>query len=105
MIPGAVLAKTSLDKDLMPRPRFPNVSRLSTLLVPHRCSLVVSKRSARHFYHRIKASVPWQRLLAHPPPMTAGARRKISKAKMFPVHAAWPMGFAPSATVAQGVAD
>ena len=105
MISAAVPANTLLDKDLMPRPRFPNVSRLSTLLVPHRCRLVVSKRDVRHFYHRIKASLPWQRLLAHPPPMTTGTRRKINKAKMFPVHAAWPMGFAPSATVAQGVAD
>lgn len=31
--------------------------------------------------------------------------KNFMKAKRFPVHCAWPMGFSPSATIAQGIAD
>jgi len=43
--------------------------------------------------------------MAHPPPRAPGVRRSIYKHPRYPCHQAWPMGFGPSASVAQAVTD
>ena len=67
--------------------------------------LAVSKCDVRHCYHMIKSTRAWQRMLAHPPPPTGKVRRTLRRERRFLVHCAWPMGFGPSATIAQGIAD
>eukprot|EP00974_Lingulodinium_polyedra_P001291 123532-Lingulodinium_polyedra.AAC.1 len=65
----------------------------------------VCKRDIRHFYHRLKCGAKWRPYLAHPRPLGGTpVQRRIFK-KRLPVHCAWPMGFAGSASFAQGVAD
>ena len=53
----------------------------------------------------LKSTRDWQRMLAYPPPSDGRVRRSLDKVRHFLVHCSWPMGFGPSATIAQGIAD
>lgn len=56
----------------------------------------LSKRDARHYFHCFRFSSAWRRWLAVPP-----ARRLGELRPRWLYHRAWPMGFKPSAAVAQ----
>ena len=43
-----------LDPDLLPRPRFAFIPSLRSAYVPGTGRILVSKRDARHYFHRLK---------------------------------------------------
>lgn len=107
MISAAMPANQCLDMSKVPTPRFLELSMLGILAPAGRGRrLVISKRDVRHFYQMLAATAQWQRLLAHQPPLDGRPLgRRTASAAQLPVHCSWPMGFAPSATIAQGVAE
>lgn len=90
IISAAVPANMLLDMSRVPRPRFPNITQVATVKeVPRGSKLLVSKRDVRHCYHKVRASRRWRALRAHPPPEPVGVMKGYTKAKSYPVHAAW----------------
>eukprot|EP00435_Cladocopium_sp_Y103_P061330 s896_g23.t1 len=92
-----------LDPDALPRPRFAFIPSLRGVTVPKDGTVVVSKRDARHYFHRLRIGRRWGRWLCGPPihlPSRSGGARK-----MFPACQSTPMGFGPSAGWAQGLTD
>ena len=86
-----------LDEDKLPRPVFAYIPRLRSLKTRKGRVLRISKRDARHDFHRLRIGKRWRKWLAHPV-----LRANPSLA---PVHCAVPMGFGPAAGFAQGLTD
>ena len=56
-----------LDPDRLPRPRFAFVPSLRTVTVRNRGCVAVSKRDARHYFHRLRIGRRWEKWLCGPP--------------------------------------
>ena len=92
-----------LDPDALPRPKFAFIPSLRGVTVPKHGMVVVSKRDARHYFHRLRIGRRWGRWLCGPSislPVRGGGKRQ-----MFPACQSTPMGFGPSAGWAQGMTD
>lgn len=92
-----------LDPEKLPRPRFAFVPSLRTLTVPSRGCIAVSKRDARHYFHRLRIGRRWEKWLCGPSIMLPD-RRGVPK-EVFPASRSAPMGFGPSAGWAQCLTD
>lgn len=92
-----------LDPLALPRPKFAYVPSLRALTVPQHGAVVVSKRDARHYFHRLQIGRRWQCWLCGPPVkvVTKGGELR----QVYPASRAAPMGFGPSAGWAQALTD
>ncbi|CAK9055594.1 Uncharacterized protein SCF082_LOCUS30033 [Durusdinium trenchii] len=92
-----------LDPSKLPRPRFAYIPALRSVTVPRTGVIAVSKRDARHYFHRLRIGRRWGRWLCSPSielPCRQGGIRV-----MYPAAQSAPMGFGPSAGWAQGLTD
>jgi len=106
MISAVTGVNAMINPRLMPRPRFPNVVQLAVVRCRSDGRLRVSKRDVRHFFHQLRNTPKWRAYLAHPPPkMVRRSLCKVIRPGKIPVHRAWPMGHALSATLAQAITD
>ena len=92
-----------IDPDRLPRPKFAFIPSLRCTTVPKHGLVVVSKRDARHYFHRLQIGKRWQRWLCGPPVQLSDKGGKMIE--LFPASRAAPMGFAPSAGWAQALTD
>eukprot|EP00438_Fugacium_kawagutii_P012044 Skav218186 [mRNA] locus=scaffold5213:236505:243510:- [translate_table: standard] len=92
-----------LDGTKLPRPRFAYIPSLRCVTVPKSGAVVVTKRDARHYFHRLRIGRRWGKWLCGPPITASGGRH--SGEKMYPAAQSAPMGFGPSAGWAQGLTD
>ena len=97
-ISAAMGINALLDRKKLPRPKFGYPPRMRTMRAVRGSVLLKSKRDARHYYHVLKPGDKWKKYLAHPPVWREGK-------KIFPLHRAVPMGFAPAAGWAQCLTD
>ena len=72
MISAVVQTNALLDPRRLPRPRYAHVPRLRSGTVCKHVRLSVSKRDARHYFHRLRLGRGWRPFLAHPPVMRGG---------------------------------
>ena len=86
-----------LDETKLPRPVFAYIPRMRSLKSTPQKVLRVSKRDARHYFHKLRIGKKWRRWLAHP---VLSKKRSLA-----PVHRAVPMGFGPAAGFAQALTD
>ena len=86
-----------LDPRRLPRPTFAYIPRLRSVRTCKGKVLRISKRDARHYFHRLRIGRRWRQWLAHP--------RLHKQPGMVPVHRAIPMGFGPAAGFAQALTD
>ena len=92
-----------LDPDKLPRPKFAYIPKLRAVSVPSSGVIAVSKRDARHYFHRLRIGRRWQRWLYGPPiEMT---KKSGGSSVIYPACQSTPMGFGPSAGWAQGLTD
>ena len=91
-----------LDPELLPRPKFAYIPSLRSLSVPSGGVVAVSKRDARHYFHRLRIGKNWQRWLCGPPVSSSSGR---GSQQLYPASCSAPMGFGPSAGWAQGLTD
>lgn len=98
MISGVVQTNALLDPRRLPRPRYAYPPRLRSTTARAGVRLRISKRDARHYFHRLRLSPQWRPWLAHPPVWLRGKR-------MWPRHCTAAMGLAPSAGWAQALTD
>ena len=92
-----------LDPTKLPRPKFAYIPKLRSILVPSSGVLVISKRDARHYFHRLRVGQRWRRWLCGPPiswKLSSGG-----SGQRFPASCSAPMGFGPSAGWAQALTD
>ena len=80
------------------RPRFGFPPRLRSMMAVRGRYLVVRKRDLRHYFHCLQIGRRWHKFLAHP-------AVSINGENFYPLHMATPMGFTPSAGIAQAVTD
>ena len=92
-----------LDPDALPRPKFAYIPSLRSVTVPKSGLVVVSKRDARHYFHRLQIGKKWQKWLCGPPITIPG--RRGDPRTVHPSSRATPMGFGPSAGWAQALTD
>ena len=92
-----------LDPAKLPRPRFAYIPKMRTVAVPAGGILVVSKRDARHYFHRLQIGRRWRRWLCGPPIQTTSSTGQDGF--RYPASCSAPMGFGPSAGWAQGLTD
>lgn len=92
-----------LDPSLLPRPKFAYVPSLRSTFVPAHGKIVVSKRDARHYFHRLQIGHRWAKYLCGPP-ITHQAGDSHG-GLLYPACRSTPMGFGPSAGWAQGLTD
>ena len=92
-----------LDPEKLPRPRFAFIPKMRCLTVPCSGVVAVSKRDARHYFHRLRIGRRWRRWLCGPP-VLAG-RGAGPAQRRYPASCSAPMGFGPSAGWAQGLTD
>ncbi|CAE7256040.1 unnamed protein product, partial [Symbiodinium sp. CCMP2456] len=92
-----------LDPVKLPRPRFAYIPKMRTVAVPAGGILVVSKRDARHYFHRLQIGRRWRRWLCGPPIQTTSSTGQDGF--RYPASCSAPMGFGPSAGWAQGLTD
>ena len=92
-----------IDPEKLPRPRFAYIPKMRCVTVPSDGVLMVSKRDARHYFHRLQIGKRWHRWLCGPPASVVVGRGRSRQ--MFPASRAAPMGFGPSAGWAQGLTD
>lgn len=93
-----------LNEDSLPRPRFAYIPSLRSVTVPSSGVIKITKRDARHYFHRLRIGRRWGRWLCSPPislPSQSGPRNR----KWYPAAQATPMGFGPSAGWAQALTD
>ena len=92
-----------LDPEKLPRPRFAYIPKMRTVTVPTSGVVVVSKRDARRYFHRLRIGRRWRRWLCGPP---VRLRRSSGEVILrYPASCSAPMGFGPSAGWAQGLTD
>ncbi len=92
-----------LDPEKLPRPKFAFIPSLRTLSIPKDGVIAVSKRDARHYFHRLRIGKNWQKWLCGPPVMSASSGGGTKT--RYPASCSAPMGFGPSAGWAQGLTD
>jgi hypothetical protein len=63
-----------LDPDALPRLKFAYIPSLRSVTVPKSGLVVVSKRDARHYFHRLQIGKKWQKWLCGPPITIPGRR-------------------------------
>ena len=92
-----------IDPERLPRPSFAYIPHMRCLTVPRGGVIAVSKRDARHYFHRLRLGKKWEKWLCGPPiPLqTSSGETK----QFYPAARATPMGFGPSAGWAQGLTD
>ncbi len=91
-----------LDPQKLPRPKFAYIPGMRCLSVPKSGLIAVSKRDARHYFHRLRIGKNWQRWLCGPPvTLEHGGVTRVR----YPACQSAPMGFGPSAGWAQGLTD
>lgn len=91
-----------LDPQKLPRPKFAYIPGMRCLSVPKSGLIAVSKRDARHYFHRLRIGKNWQRWLCGPPVILEhGGVTRVR----YPACQSAPMGFGPSAGWAQGLTD
>ena len=91
-----------LNPDKLPRPRFAYIPKMRSIHVPSTGVVLVSKRDARHYFHRLRIGRRWRRWLCGPPvKVKVGGREEL----LYPASCSAPMGFGPSAGWAQGLTD
>ena len=98
MISAVVQTNALLDPRRLPRPRYAHVPQLRVGTVSKHVRPRVSKRDARHYFHRLKLGAAWRPYLAHPPVYKNGK-------KMYPRHVTAAMGLGPSSGWAQALTD
>lgn len=83
-----------LDGTKIPRPRFAYIPMLRSVRVGRRPGMVlrVTKRDARHYFHRLAVGPRWRKYIGHPPVWDSTARQWL-----YPRHCAVPMGMRASA--------
>eukprot|EP00435_Cladocopium_sp_Y103_P038561 s430_g10.t1 len=91
-----------LDPEKLPRPKFAYIPSLRCLTVPSEGIVAVSKRDARHYFHRLRIGKNWHRWLCGPPVEVSG---RGGSRRLYPASCSAPMGFGPSAGWAQGLTD
>ena len=77
----------------------PYMPQLGTTTLRRGKKLLVSKRDARHYFHVLKRGKRWRRWMAMPPVKDRYGQRH------WVYHRSWPMGFKPSAAIAQAVTE
>jgi hypothetical protein len=92
-----------LDPSKLPRPRFAYIPSLRCVTVPSRGAVVVTKRDARHYFHRLQIGKKWHRWLCGPSVQVASRGGELRE--LYPASRAAPMGFGPSAGWAQALTD
>lgn len=92
-----------LDPKRMPRPRFAFVPMLRVITVPKQGKILVSKRDARHYFHRLRIGRRWEKYLCGPPVKQLSRQGQL--VELYPACRSTPMGFGPSAGWAQGLTD
>eukprot|EP00435_Cladocopium_sp_Y103_P020181 s49_g4.t3 len=92
-----------IDPKALPRPKFAYIPSLRSVTVPKSGLVVVSKRDARHYFHRLQIGKKWQKWLCGPPITVLG--RCGGPRTVYPSSRATPMGFGPSAGWAQALTD
>lgn len=92
-----------IDPERLPRPSFAYIPHMRCLTVPRGGVIAVSKRDARHYFHRLRLGKKWEKWLCGPPiPLqTSSGETK----QFYPAARATPMGFGPSAGWAQALTD
>ena len=80
-----------LDARRLLRPVFAYTPRMHRLKTRTGARVTVSKRDARHYFHRLKIGKNWAKFLAHPPVVSERGKT------LYPLHRCTPMGFSPSA--------
>ena len=98
MISGVVGTNSLINPALLPRPRYAHIPRMRVCTVDRHVKVRISKRDARHYFHRLKLGSKWRRFLAHPPVWRQGVQK-------FPRHTCAGMGLAPSSGWAQALTD
>ena len=98
MISGCVGTNSLMNPALLPRPRYAYIPRMRACTISKFVRLRVSKRDARHYFHRLRLGIKWRPWLAHPP-ITRGGK------KLYPRHTCAAMGLAPSSGWAQALTD
>ncbi|CAL1133794.1 unnamed protein product [Cladocopium goreaui] len=91
-----------LDPERLPRPKFAYIPALRCLSVPRTGVIAVSKRDARHYFHRLRIGKRWHRWLCGPPISIDG---RAGSRRLYPASCSAPMGFGPPAGWAQGLTD
>ena len=91
-----------VDPEKLPRPKFAYTPKLRTITAPSTGRLVVTKRDARHYFHRLRIGRRWRRGLCGPPIRVAGTHGEVWR---YPAACSAPMGFGPSAGWAQALTD
>eukprot|EP00435_Cladocopium_sp_Y103_P028744 s806_g7.t1 len=61
-----------IDPDKLPRPSFAYIPHMRTITVPRGGVVVVSKRDARHYFHRLRLGRKWEKWLCGPPISVGG---------------------------------
>ena len=56
-----------IDEARLVKVEMPYAQQLRAMVVPKDRKLLVSKRDARHYFHRLRAGAKWRRWLALPP--------------------------------------
>ena len=92
-----------IDPERLPRPCFAYIPHMRCVTVPRDGVIAVSKRDARHYFHRLRLGKKWEKWLCGPP-ITLSASSGETK-QYYPAARATPMGFGPSAGWAQGLTD
>ena len=86
-----------VDPSRLWKPKFAAVPAFRVAQCSGKRRVRICKKGARHFFHALRNGRCWRKYMAHPPlPRTAG------QAPAYPLHCAAPMGFAASASWAQG---
>ena len=86
-----------VDPSRLWKPKFAAVPALRVVQCSGKRRVRICKKDTRHFFHGLRIGRRWRKYMAHPPlPRTA------SQAPAYPLHCAALMGFAASASWAQG---
>ena len=91
-----------LDGSKLPRPKFSYMPALRVMKTRRGKILRVSKRDARHYFHKLRIGRKWKPYLAMP---SADAHTISKEDRVHPAHNTAPMGFGPSAGWAQALTD
>ena len=77
-----------LDPEKLPRPKFAFIPSLRTLSIPRDGIIAVSKRDARHYFHRLRIGKNWQKWLCGPPVTSVSSEDSLSR-QLFCSYGVW----------------
>ena len=92
-------ANDCVEPSALPKMIAPYIPQLSGTSLRRGRRLRVSKRDARHYFHVLKRGIKWKPWLAMPP-----VKKRLG-GHHWVYHNSWPMGFRPSAAIAQRVTE